>query len=137
MKPELTPKLKERFFAQYYGQKVIRSRECGLPRDVNGVTLQMMEFNSAMYLLLRPIASITDEEAIELTKFIFPENEERHTCSEGVALMWDTLNSTRNSGSWLKICDYWRHKGFVIPYLGHSVEDLISAGWVKLIDKPE
>ena len=39
-------------------------------------------------------------------------------------------NSDRKIGS--IECDYFRSKGYALPYMDLSVEDLVKYGWVKL-----
>ena len=63
-------------------------------------------------LLLKPISKITDEEreyCISIGK--------GHSCQ----------NFQQNQ------VDYLRSKGYALPFMEHSVEDLVSFGWVRLL----
>ena len=133
-KLELTPELKERFFAQYWGQKVLHvndESEMNYLFEVDKGTFQLNL--SGCYLVLRELPAITPEESIDLTLLSFPEISELQNEKKGVELLWNTLNSIRDSSNWLSTWDYLRCKGFALPFMGHSVEELVNAGWIKLI----
>lgn len=120
MKTENTLENKAKFFAQYWLQRVLR-----IPSDnIMPYTLQhpylsdiFMDNDKGYYLELTPLSQITDEDAKHLR---YP----------------DSLSATttyKNSiGRTTEESDYLRSKGYILPFLDLSVEDLISYGWVKL-----
>lgn len=42
--------------------------------------------------------------------------------------------SSRNPIAYILITDYLRSKGYALPWMGLSVEEMISAGWIRLLD---
>jgi hypothetical protein len=84
-------------------------------------------------LLLKPFSKITNEEAKELLKIM----DLGHLCGSVTSLVLSVLDNygktTGKVSIWLEINDYLRSKGYAVPFMGHSVDDLISFGWVKLV----
>lgn len=141
---------KAKFFAQYYGTKTLYVGGVGLVEvGVGGWNLKHPDF----FLELRPLSKITNRHAIEITKIIdsqsnnfitvnysFAEKKEppyiksvisdrgRFDINDNFCFIIDeqVINFPIN------VFDYLRSKGYALPYLNHSVEDLISLGWVKL-----
>ena len=138
MKAELTPELKERFFAQYWGQNVIQKENTERLSTVCGVTQQLMEC-SERWLLLRPILSITDEEAIEINSILHPNQ----FADKQIIIVWITMLIKAGKGTIsvfgralsLELSDYLRSIGVALPFMGHSVEDLAKAGWIRLTEQ--
>ena len=155
MKPELTPSLKERFFAQYWGQKVKR-----INGDSELFTAGVLRIGVAIsHLLLRPLSSITDDEAIEVAKMVtsgetyleigryankiqiaLTDSINRYEKVQ-VAIWVETGNvtvfhGTRQVGPWNMPCIYQflYSIGFAIPFMDYSVEELVAAGWVRLVE---
>lgn len=135
---EITPEQKAKVFAQYLGHK------CTTPHGwttvdcvcIDGINLThedpiyFYEFNTK--LLLRPLSAITDEDAIEVGKIQF------YDCSLEEAKKWLNRNSTNYSFSNghlnLYIYQYLQSKGYALPYLQYSVEDLVKAGIYQLTE---
>jgi len=133
MKTENTPEEKAKFFAQYWGQKVLKTGT--YTYEVNS------SFNlkhDAYFLELTPLKNISDEDAIEVAsirgfvnisrvKFVF----------EGY---WVTLKQ-KGKRSVTKFVffrdmyqpeiDFLRSKSYLLPYKDLSTEDLIAYGWAK------
>lgn len=118
------------------------------------------------YLALRPLDQITDEEAIEVSKaslgasvslgitgvrrFNHPSGPKMSTIT--VLFDREELEVLINLGSgYLSISSGSRKYGIfdpfhyvqkllsfgiALPFCGHSVEDLVSAGWIKLTNPP-
>lgn len=162
MKPELNSELKQRFFAQYIGAEI------DMPFDGRGLrpdgkitswNLPMMAKGGSP-ILLRPISSITDPEAIEFIRQELiieghPETIKAHTLKVhrnpnglNAVLIRSNVESSEGSGIFgkdlflsassdnLRIyhVDLLRSKSFAIPYMGHSVAELVKAGWIKLVE---
>lgn len=130
MKPELTQDLKERFFAMYWGQKVMY----WIPKFDAVYVKPVLGQVESTYLLLRPISSLSDDEAVEVARIVKPHVEWIHDAKYGKSFVKD-LNFTQcvfpiHSHA----ADYLRSIGVALPFLGHSVEELIAAGWIKLTD---
>jgi hypothetical protein len=123
---ELTNELKAKFFALYWEQEVL----------YYGASMQVVcEISFPKYfeitdyhLTLKPLSSITDEDAIEVAKISNIPNE------------WAFYKKAYQSGYYctdmitLDVADYLRSKGYILPFMNISVEEMIEAGWVKLIE---
>lgn len=111
------------------------------------------------WLLLKPLSSITNEHAEELTKISICRNplsitikrEEDYFCNIEIVntsdhSTWSLVlsdvdmyfkcgnsRSENDSSLILAVYDYLRSKGYALPYMGLSVEKQIKYGWIKLI----
>lgn len=145
MKPELNSELKQRFFALYWGQKVafVPFKE---PSDQICNVKDRCSYGEikAEYLLLRPLSSITDTEAIELSKILDPNLSVEDLDSVVTEYKGQLVRSfeeidfvpAENQISPIRIhfaCQYLISKSFAIPYMGHSVAELEKAGWIKFV----
>lgn len=111
MKTQNTLENKARFFAQYWGQKIICFPHNKNPiRYDNPNKLLAGKFERNAYLELKPLSQISDEDAINL--------------GYGYASHLKS-NLDRN-------IDQLRNLGFAVPYMDLSVEDLVEYGWIKL-----
>lgn len=111
MKAEINNENKAKFFALYWGQKVIKDDTCQLLYVSSNINLE----HDSWYLNLKPLSSISDEDKNSILEFV----EKVIPISETYATVFSI--------------DYLRSKGYALPYLGLSVEDLINAGWIKII----
>lgn len=93
-----------------------------------------------IYLELKPLSSITDEHAFGLVKITKSWNENNYL-NQDEAFEWldEILNNNGNTYAdyvsgfqMLEIFDYLRSKGYALPFMGLSVEELESFGWIKL-----
>ena len=96
-------------------------------------------------LNLKPLSQISDDDAIEVSRILFGEESQLDTIHK----YWVErikLNLRNQFGSnifpimqpyfsisW-EICDYLRSKGYALPWLGLSVEEMCEAGWIRLLD---
>ena len=142
---------KNRFFAQYWGQHLIIMGS--FLRIIDHVTLCNIENDDI--LQLKPLSKISDEDAFEIgclincwTKWERKEDwfrddkmKETHILSgRGFAKACDKSFGAgmthpfhdNNSTDILTAYDYLRSKGYALPYMDLSVEDLIDYGWIKL-----
>ena len=147
MKTQNTLENKAKFFAQYWGQYVLYFTSDFL-RKIDNLTLDSVENDD--YLELKPLSQISDEDVIrgimltynktydELGKIL----EVNHyftfsgITSIGLGCNFKTFrslhhwNGDRKIGS--KECDYFRSKGYALPWMDLSVDNLIEYGWIKL-----
>ena len=109
MKTENTLENKRKFFAQYWGQKILLH-----VIDVDDILLLLnneIDNDIKNWLLyLKPVSQISDEDAINL--------------GYGYASHLKS-NLDRN-------IDQLRNLGYTLPWMDLSVEDLVEYGWVKL-----
>lgn len=157
MKIQNTLGNKAKFFAQYWGQKVvIWNKNLNILPKRN---ILINEVDEMDILELTPLSQITDEDAKEITticeeKYILSrgtkdgfrietasslsgDNQDRsiYYSKDGIVLFY-------NDGNWggsgykvvntLKIYDYLRSKGYALPWMDLTIEDLIEYGWIKL-----
>lgn len=139
MNTELTIENKHKFFAQYYGQEVVFHRN-SRPKFITFESLiNSVDTIDGYSIYLKPLSSITDEDLnilIELQGWgkdnirninvnfdqypelsVSLESEKRNN--------YEVLNSTS--------IDFLRSKGYAILWMGISVEDMLNAGWIKLV----
>ncbi|WP_312697095.1 hypothetical protein [Sphingobacterium mizutaii] len=120
---------KAKFFAQYWGQEVLSDNICfnKLTVDIYKMSISRLEPSS---LKLKPLSSITDEDAIEVAKIKFPTESHKHFPDHGKHIIRNKNN--RNVMEKMSIIDFLRSKSYALPYMGLSVEEMVEYGWIKL-----
>lgn len=165
---ENTLENKAKFFCQYWMQNIVQD---GLnSTDLCTVNFAISEdIYKEGWLLLKPLSSISDEDAIEVAKIALGHQKftqqirisETSDRSKGFGFsFWLNgeseyqidlgnfynpklfcLNRSTSPSEYLhnvlKISDYLRSRGYALPWMGLSVEQLISYGWIKLKDNPQ
>ena len=157
MKLENTLENKAKFFAQYWGQHVLYFSSDFL-RKIDNLTLDSIENDD--YLELKHISQISDEDAINVAKLVSPMLFEgrgkngghyidksetwwysvKHNGKtlmvdidlDGYIFEYDEVEEYKRPSRSLIGTDYLRSKGYALPWMDLSVEDLIEYGWVKL-----
>lgn len=125
MKTENTLENKAKFFAQYWGQHVLYFSSDFL-RKIDNLTLDSVENDD--YLELKPLSQISDEDASKVCDLIFITNNNLNIQQIKQIVILIESNNWNN----YKIFDYLRSKGYALPYMDLSVEELIEYGWIKL-----
>lgn len=119
----------ERFKAQYYGQKV------GATRYAGALNITNSSFKNIEWLELTPLSDITDEDAIDAYKKLYPKSlEEIYEYIIGIKEFIENETGVHNMNDIINCTDYLRSKGYALPYMDLSVDDLINYGWIKLKD---
>jgi len=145
---------KAKFFAQYWWQKVFVAKG----DDDTYNNWRPEEFDK-VYMLLKPLSDISDEDAIELCVFLKYNNYETLSRTETDLTIfekdvksyraipsiiidfetglveWDNGESwddNRTTGFNCYAYDFLRSKGYLLPFNGLSTEELISRGWAVL-----
>lgn len=132
MKPQLTTESKQRFFYQYFGQPVFKVDMLSKLQDK-----PYPEILDDDYLKLKPLSSITDEDAIEVAIIL---GWDTHTKDQQLHYGTEFINDGEDCCSldcYAKIVDFLRSKDYALPWMGLSVESMIEAGWIKLSEKGE
>ena len=161
MKLENTLENKAKFFAQYWGQEVLITNphvnqknpfKCEQPYIYHNTDIAWLE--------LTPLSQISDEDAIEVAKLVSPMLFEgrgkngghyidksetwwysvKHNGKtlmvdidlDGYVFEYDEVDEYKRPSRSLMGTDYLRSKGYALPYMDLSVEDLVEYGWVKL-----
>lgn len=104
--------VKSRFFAQYWGQDVCQTK-------------------GGSYLELKPLSKITDEDAEELLPFVSFQFSSKYTDEQIKEEIKKSVLDTEMMP--FELFDFLRSKGYALPYMNYSVDDLISFGWVQLL----
>lgn len=144
---DITRDIKKRIFALYWGQTVlhipddeIESME-NTPLTINDSFMGLNKGIELGYLLLNPLSSINDEDAIEcaiLYKYNIRGGVDTASQSElfraGKELIDDiTLNRrVGKSANIIIVSDFLRSSGYALPYLNWTVDELVEAGAFKL-----
>ena len=147
MKLENTLENKAKFFAQYWGQYVLYFTSDFL-RKIDNLTLDSVENDD--YLELKPLSQISDEDVIQGIMITYNKTYEglgeilevKHYntfSSITTTIAGENFKTSRSIHHWngnRKIgsmeCDYLRSKGYALPWMDLSVEDLVKYGWIKL-----
>lgn len=136
---KLTNELKERFKALYWGQKVGRSKGSYMKLAIN-----KSNFLNIDYLELRPLYSITEEEAKECAlSGMSPKEREASIklfdfmCVDHAECISDIFtNKEPIEGGYVKYIianiDYLRSKGFLLDAFGIKADKWVEWGVVKL-----
>jgi hypothetical protein len=130
---ENTLENKERFFAIYWGQTIVSD---GLEEGEKcTVQFALSEgIHREGWLELKPLSAITDEDAVEVAKIILKGIEVSSNFNYALhgRLFISDLTNQSYKDSVMHVVDHLRSKGYALPYMGLSVEEQISYGWVKL-----
>lgn len=119
---------KAKFFAQYLGQEVLFDGIGGLEFvSINSMYECFVEKRKNAWLDLTPLQDITDDDAIDVAKMLNVEFSKSWIVNSFTYSMWS--HSTLNT---VKATDYLRSKGYALPFIGLSVNDLVEYGWLKL-----
>ena len=125
---ENTLKNKAKFFAQYWGQKI------GVMNTDQSIKFRVGKNDLFQLIELTSLSSITDEDAIEVTKLIGRDGNRGRNIDIiklfTVGSNW--LFGSVNAILVIKASDYLRSKSYALPWMGLSVEKLIEYGWIKL-----
>ena len=119
MKLENTLENKAKFFAQYWRQDLLcrvifgKNKNEIIMHNTPCSNLKLGEIIDS-YLELKPLSHISDEDAIKLG----------FTNARDFLAVADIYH--------IYHVDYLRSKGYALPYMYLSVEDLVEYGWVKL-----
>lgn len=130
MKAEINNENKAKFFALYWGQKVAENPIGYL--IVNGTTLDYIHTNSMDCILnLKPLSSISDEDAIEVARIAGVGEDDINTGLKPdfresiIAILDENMYP-------LEISDFLRSRSYALPWMGLSVDEMVEAGWIRL-----
>lgn len=129
---ENTIENKAKFIAFYWGQYV------GMYKFPFEEILQGMVdekcFIDIAYLVLTPLSQITDEDAIEVIKILQSIGIGSTAMREPkeYLLNGSLMNQFGTFQLMAPVVDYLRSKGYALPWMGLSVEQLVEYGWIRL-----
>lgn len=132
-----TPENKAKFFALYWGQKVLRFnfKDRRYSKTLLSVNLDLKHvYITEGILELKDPLKIEDAHAahigIILNDYIVSAyQDDLKYCKQIITRMINTRHRLSN----IEVIDYLRLKGYAVPWMGLSVEQLLEYGWIKLI----
>lgn len=141
---QITPEIKAKIFALYWGQEIMVWFYTGGEKakslcKVAGNHMKSYYIERGC-LEVKPLSSITDEDAIEVAKLmgwnrVLPPNTEGHPLDFSVSVYdfnWIKNKANDLSKYPIQVTDYLRSKGYALPAFGYSVDELVEAGVFKL-----
>lgn len=131
MKAEINNLNKVKFFAQYWGQKVFVNPILSIEPVINYYLFDhdYPEDIDQEYLLLKPLSQINDEDMKGVANLVGLDDELDSDWNENIQELIDHI---QGDDAFLMLGDFFRSKGYALPWLGLSVEEMVEAGWIKL-----
>jgi len=128
---------KTKFFAQYWGQEVLTLGTNDNYPIIKSWISCLMEDSEAngdykQLLKLKPISSITDEDALQLSEFIGYRRAMKFDMRKKAKMIVLAKEYLEKYAPVISAGDYLRSKGYALPYMGLSVEKQVEYGWIKL-----
>ena len=127
MKAEINNENKAKFFAQYWGQRIINwnNNSVGIGLVNSGYINDV-----GIWIELKSLSDISNEYAIEVAIFEGYErgNSAGHNSFNGKRIVTEECNKLSQRSA-----DFLRSRGYLVPWLGLSCEELIEAGWAKYV----
>lgn len=136
MKAEINDKNKFALYSQYILAEVPMLSK-NSEGELNWKTLEYVR-DFDCWIELKPLSSISDEDAIEAGKIYWEGSDNREFyITHGKKV----VNNLMDEGSvysdampLLKLFDFLRSRGYALSWMGLSVDELEAAGWIKLIE---
>ena len=140
MKKTITPEIKQKIFTLYWGQEIVIMPHFTKPQEPMCVfqywydeIFESVTVGDESCLHLKSLQSITDEDAIECG---FMQCDDESSANYGMSASGcfvDALSSPNFYGILdLHAIDYLRSRGYALPYMDWSVDELIESGVFKL-----
>ena len=126
--------LKEKFFVQYWGQKILKITSSKFEEVGSQWNLKHPSFK----LLLRPLSALSDNHAIEYFDILWHESHKSKSKEFKIEYGKEWANNLLSErfglipSNILNGIDYLRSKGYTLPFMQYSVEDLVNLGWIEL-----
>ena len=129
-------KEREIFFMKYFGTNTLY---------VGGVGLQVVGYGGwnlkhpDFHLELKHLSQITDKDAIEYFNILWGEHHHGKSDDFKIEYGKDWANSITSQrfglipANMLHGYDFLRSKGYALPFMQYSVDDLAMMGWIKLV----
>ena len=127
---------REIFFMKYFGTNTLYVGGIGLQVvGGGGWNLKHPDF----YLELKNLSKITDKDSIAYFNILWSEHHHSKTDAFKAEYGKDWANNicSQNFGlipaNVLHGYDFLRSRGYALPFMGYSVNDLVELGWIKLV----
>jgi len=115
---------KAKFFSQYWGQTVIEDVNNAGDKVIYPVVVSNMNRFEESILVLKPLSSITDEDAMFINDLEI-WNYEINDVGKVKNILMNCIYYNRGATK-THVYDYLRSKGYALPYMGLSVETLVE-----------
>ena len=135
-----TTENKLKFFAQYFGQRVLKNKNLNEPFNKN-VVYDML-FDSYVnkhidffYLELRSIDSITDDECVEYFNLLYDNsrrNQEKIIAIKSDIKRGKMFRQLLHFEKSIIALDFLRSKGFLVPFMNLKTDQILEFGWAKI-----
>ena len=137
MKTQNTLENKARFFAQYWCVKCLKNELLNQLIPAQKVDKSNCNGLPQQFLELKPLSQIGDEDAIHGLKLIISSRNSSafdycKSQNYSIEQMVNYFNRHLVYDFKLILTDYLRSKGYALPWMDLSVEDLVEYGWIKL-----
>lgn len=124
---------RKRLFAQYFWQKVYKSPYF---EELDYLSGDKITFTTG-YLLLTSLSAITKEHKQYLKELLgIDDFTNQDNATQFIKCLRDSRNWLMGNNEDVQLllqgCDYLRSKGYALPFMGISVEEQVSKGWIKL-----
>ncbi len=129
---------KAKFFALYWGVNCISNDDFVWHGQETFETVLSTSKGdlSGWYATLKSLKDITDEDAVEVAKICEFTNQNSFTCKVFVENYFYNQYTIDRPYSFThnvsQSIDLLRSKGYALPWMGLSIEQLIEYGWVKI-----
>ena len=134
---EITIDIKAQIVYSYYGANYVYKNEFGtFGEKVNREDYHLNKniANETFRLKLKPLSAITDKDAIEVAMILKPNDEHTHNPDYGKGYIKELFNGVMYTvDKSIKVYQFIKSKGYALPYMDYSVEDLVQAGIYKLV----
>jgi len=121
---------KIRFMGLYLGTVTVRHQAWETRKTEKLTSIRLQD---EYYLELKPLSSITDEDAIEVAKILgydySDEGDYFTTASNYLERYYYNPKDTS-----IGVVDYLRSRGYAYYYMGLDVDEQIEYGWIKLVE---
>lgn len=152
MKAEINNENKAKFFAQYWGQDILCSDMYGDGGTIYSATMKGSSIKNE-WIELKSLSDVCDEDAYGIGMLVncwskterrmafFKDDEMRETHIMAGKAFADCIGKdfgwgmshpfANNSTDILHAYDFLRSRGYLVPWMGLSCEEIIEAGWAK------
>lgn len=137
-------RIKSRFFAQYWGVKCFEWKpENSIGVQIEEVNSQIEKYYNCGFILLKHLSQITDEECIFIGTNILAIPTGLINYEHKVVYVKNVITNQLNKSithigkdnviySNFYLLDFLRSKGYAVPFMKYSVDELILFGWMQL-----
>jgi hypothetical protein len=122
--------LKQRFFAQYLGCRVVITNEIGKFQfclKAVDIGIEMPCIVDDCFLILKDLSKITDEDVLIVNK----ERMIRSCIKENILEFSKLSMKIAISQYYYDRVDMLRSLGYLVPFLHLSIQDILDRGWAK------